>query len=137
MGGRGTYSLGQSPAYTYKTVGMIGDTKILIPIDQTKALKLPEESHTRESKCVLFDKEGVFHQYREYNNDHKAVLEIGYHLERSLGTGNILHIHVHGEPGVDNHNHQTTVKRRLTRAEYLKYRKLFKGVLLDEGKYFN
>ena len=74
MGGRGTYSLGQSPAYTYKTVGMIGDTKILIPIDQTKALKLPEESHTRESKYVLFDKEGVFHQYREYNNDHKVVL---------------------------------------------------------------
>ena len=59
MGGRGTYSLGQSPAYTYKTVGMIGDTKILIPIDQTKALKLPEESHTRESKYVLFDKEGA------------------------------------------------------------------------------
>ena len=35
MGGRGTYSAGQSPEYTYETVGKIGDVKVLAPIDKT------------------------------------------------------------------------------------------------------
>lgn len=137
MGGRGTYSLGQSPSYTYKTVGKIDDTKILAPIDGTKALKLPEESHSRETKYILLNANGIFHQYREYDSNHKVVLEIGYHTERALGTGKVLHIHVYGEAGVENHNHQMTVKRKLTRDEYQKYKKLFKGVTIDARKYFD
>lgn len=137
MGGRGTYSLGQSSAYTYKTVGRIDDTKILVPIDGMKALKLPEESHSSEAKYMLLDAKEVFHQYREYDSNHKVVLEIGYHMERPLGTGKILHIHVYGEPGVENHGRATTVKRKLTRDEYRKYKKLFKGVIIDAGKYFD
>lgn len=77
MGGRGTYSAGQSPKYNYKTVGKIGDVKILAPIDKAKALKLPEESHTAGNKYVLLDKDGVFHQYREYNSNHEVALELG------------------------------------------------------------
>ena len=129
MGGRGTYSAGQSPKYTYETVGKIGDVKVLAPIEKTKALKLPEESHTAGNKYV-------FHQYREYNSNHEVVLEIGYHHERVLGKGDVLHIHVHGKPGIDNHNNPSTVKRKLTLTEYQKYKKLFKGVKIDEGKYF-
>lgn len=137
MGGRGTYSAGQSPKYTYETVGKIEDVKVLAPIDKAKALKLPEESHTAGNKYVLLDKDGVFHQYREYNSNHEVVLEIGYHHERALGKGDVLHIHVHGKPGIDNHNNPSTVKRKLTRTEYQKYKKLFKGVKIDEGKYFS
>lgn len=137
MGGRGTYSAGQSPKYNYETVGKIGDVKILAPIDKAKAPKLPEESHTASNKYVLLDKDGVFHQYREYNSNHEVVLEIGYHHERALGKGDVLHIHVHGKPGIDNHNSPSTVKRKLTRTEYQKYKKLFKGVKIDEGKYFS
>ena len=44
---------------------------------------------------------------------------------------------VHGKPGIDNHNNPSTVKRKLTRTEYQKYNKLFKGVKIDEGKYFS
>lgn len=137
MGGRGTYSVGQSPKYDYKTVGKIGDVKVLAPTDKAKALKLPEESHTAGNKYALLDKDGVFHQYREYNSNHEVVLEIGYHHERALGKEDVLHIHIHRKPGIDNHNSPSTVKRKLTRAEYQKYRKLFKGVKIDEGKYFS
>ena len=147
MGGRGTYSAGQSPKYTYETVGKIGDVKVLAPIEKTKALKLPEidkkrsrrlpeESHSERAYIKLDDK-GEFRQYREYNEKHELVLEIGYHHERVLGKGDVLHIHVHGKPGIDNHNNPSTVKRKLTRTEYQKYKKLFKGVKIDEGKYFS
>ena len=87
MGGRGTYSTGQSPKYTYETVEKIGDVKVLAPIDKAKSLKLPEESHTAGNKYMLLDKDGGFHQYREYNSNHEVVLEIGYHHERVLGKG--------------------------------------------------
>lgn len=135
MGGRGTYALGKNVAYTYKTVGKIGNVKILQPIDARKSLKLPEESHS-SGAYVLLDKEGVFHQYREYNAEHRVVVEIGYHNESSLGKGDVLHIHIHQRPGVEHHGAHDTEKRLLTREEYHKYRHLFKGVKINEGQYF-
>lgn len=85
---------------------------------------------------ILLDKDDVFHQYREYNNEHEVILEIGYHHEKTLGKGDVLHIHIFKKPGIDYHNDPTTGKRKLTRLEYEKYKKLFKGVNIDEGKYF-
>ena len=136
MGGRGTFASGNDVAYTYKTVDKIEGVKVLEPTDKTKALKLPEEAHS-SSSYILLDKDGVFHQYREYNSNHEVVLEIGYHHEKALGNGDVLHIHVHNKPGIDFHNNPTTEKRKLTWAEYQHYKKYLKGVTIDEGKYFN
>ena len=136
MGGRGTFANGHNVPYTYKTVGRIDGVKVLQPIDSSRSLKLPEEAHS-SSSYVLLDKDGVFHQYREYNAEHKVVLEIGYHYEKSLGHGDVLHIHIHQNPGIDYHKDPTTVKRKLTKAEYQRYKKYFKGVTIDEGKYFS
>ncbi len=135
MGGRGTFAAGKNVAYTYKTVGKIGNIKILQAIDGRKSFKLPEESHSSMA-YVLFDKDGVFHQYREYNENHEVVKEIGYHHESKFGTGDILHIHIFARPGIVHHDHPDTEKRRLTKTEYHKYKQLFRGVKIDEGKYF-
>ncbi len=137
MGGRGTYAMGKSVAYQYKTVTKIGGVKVLQPIDATRAYKLPEESHTSGNKYILLDKDGVFHQYREYDNHHKVVLEIGYHHENGLGKGDVLHIHVHKKPGIEYHTDKTTEKRKLNRAEYQKYKRFFKGVTINEREYFD
>ncbi len=67
----------------------------------------------------------------------EIILEIGYHHEPSLGKGDVLHIHIHQKPGIDHHNDSTTVKRKLTRAEYERYKSFFKGVTIDERKYFS
>lgn len=136
MGGRGTYSRGKRPEYAYETVGKIEGVKVLVPKDKEKALKLPEESHTASTQYILLDRDGVFHQYREYNENHEVVLEIGYHHEAGLGKGDVLHIHIHGKPGIENHGSVTTVKRKLTREEYERYKRYFKGVRINAGKYF-
>ena len=128
MGGKGTYSTGQSPAYTYETVGFLDGVKIIQPIDKTKALKLPEESHTPGNSYVLLDKNGVFHQYREYNDNHEVVLEIGYHHESTLGAGDILHVHVHKIPGIEYHNRADKYKIGSGDPLYEKYKHLFVGV---------
>ena len=66
MGGRGTFAAGKQVAYTYETVGKVDGVKIINPIDKSKSLKLPEESHSSVG-YVLYDKDGVFHQYRKNN----------------------------------------------------------------------
>ena len=127
MGGRGTFAAGNSVAYTYKTVDTIDGFKILRPIDETKSLKLPEESHS-STGYVLYDKDGVFHQYREYNSNHEVVMEIGYHYEKSLGSGDVLHVHEHNVPGVEHHNSATKYEIAPGNPIYEKYKRLFKGV---------
>lgn len=67
MGGRGTFAIGNNIPYSYKTVDKIDGVKVLQPIDDKKSLKLPEEAHS-SSSYVLLDKDGVFHQYREYDS---------------------------------------------------------------------
>ena len=107
-----------------------------LTMDSSKALKLPEEAHSSPS-YILLDKDGGFHQYREYNENHEITLEIGYHHEPELGKGDVLHIHIHEKPGIDHHNDPTTIKRKLTRAEYARYKSYFKGVHIDERQYFS
>ena len=90
--------------------------------------KLPEESHSPNARYVLLDKDGVFHQYREYNENHQVVLEIGYHYERSLGKGDVLHVHVHTIPGVEGHTDARKYAIGPGDQYYEKYKKFFKGV---------
>lgn len=137
MGGRGTFAVGNNVPYSYETVGTIDGVKILQPIDKKKSYKLPEESHTAKNSYVLLDKDGVFHQYREYDSNHRVILEIGYHQEKELGKGDVLHIHVHRKPGIDFHSDPSTEKRKLTRKEYQKYKRFFKGVSINDREHFN
>lgn len=127
MGGRGTFAAGNNVKFKYKTVGTIDGVKIIAPIDPTKALKLPEESHSSIG-YVLYDKDGVFHQYREYNDKHEIIMEIGYHHENRLGKGDVLHVHIHTEPGIDGHKSANTKVLTSNDPIYQKYKKLFKGV---------
>ena len=90
--------------------------------------KLPEESHTAGTSYVLLDKDGVFHQYREYNENHKVVFEIGYHHESGMGSGDILHVHIHSIPGVDGHASAKKFKISPGHPIYEKYKYLFLGV---------
>ena len=59
MGGRGTFAAGKQVAYTYETVGKVDGVKIINPIDKSKSLKLPEESHSSVG-YVLYGKDGIF-----------------------------------------------------------------------------
>ena len=130
MGGKGTYSTGQSPAYTFETVGRIDGIKVIEPIDKSQSFKLPEESHTAGNSYVLLGKDGVFRQFRLYNENHEVILEIGYHNEASLGKGKLLHVHIHETPGVEGH---TTAKKYVLSKDdpvYQKYKNLFVGVKL-------
>lgn len=127
MGGRGTFASGNNVKYKYKTVGIIDGVKIITPIDTTKALKLPEESHSSIG-YVLYDKDGVFHQYREYNENHEIIMEIGYHHENKLGKGDVLHVHIHSQPGIDGHKSAKTKILVSSDPIYKKYHKLFIGV---------
>ena len=127
MGGRGTYAIGNNVEYTYKTVGEIDGVKVLQPVNAKRSFKLPEESHS--SSCyVLLDKQGVFRQYREYDSQHRVIMEIGYHNEPLLGNGAVLHVHFHKNPGVEFHNE--TSKERIYSGHpiYEKYKNLFKGI---------
>ncbi len=128
MGGRGTYSIGNNVAYTYECVDKINGVKVLKPIDNKKSLKLPEEAHTAGNRYVLLDKDGVFHQYREYDETHKVIFEIGYHHEAGMGSGYVLHVHVHMIPGVEGHN--SAVKYPISQGDpyYEKYKEFFVGV---------
>lgn len=127
MGGKGTYAAGKSVPFSYKTVSKIEGVKVVQPMDSSKSLKLPEESHS-SSSYVLLDKNGVFHQYREYDSQHRVIFEIGYHHEPKLGTGNVLHVHIHNQPGVENHNSATKEKIYPGHPIYEKYKHFFKGV---------
>ena len=77
---------------------------------------------------IILDKNGVFHQYREYDSQHRVIFEIGYHHEPKLGTGNVLHVHIHNQPGVENHNSATKEKIYPGHPIYEKYKHFFKGV---------
>ena len=50
MGGRGRFAAVKQVAYTYETVGKVDGVKIINPIDKSKSLKLPEESHSRSGR---------------------------------------------------------------------------------------
>ena len=125
MGGKGTFAVGKNVPYSYKTVDKIEGVKVLQPIDGKKSLKLPEEAHS-SSSYVLLDKDGVFHQYREYNKEHLPVFEVGYHFENGLSIAgeHVFHVHEYSKPGVENRK----PARKITPQEYEKYKKFFKGV---------
>lgn len=124
MGGRGTYAVGNNVAYRYETVGKIDGVKILQKLDKNASGGLPEEAHA-SSAYIMLNKDGQFRMYREYDSNRYLRFEIAYHPEKSIDSSRkpVLHVHEY-QPG-DFSNRQV---RRLTKSEYEKYRKYFKGV---------
>ena len=126
MGGRGTYAAGNSVPNQYKTVGVINGVKILQPIDDNAARKLPEEAHSSHSYIKL-DPDGKFSQYREYDENHELVLEIAYHPEHSLSHDKenkpVLHAHDYDPKKHGKEWHSPA--RNLTIEEFEKYKKFF------------
>ena len=125
MGGRGTYAVGNNVAYTYETVGKIGDVKILERMDKSKSGALPEEAHASQAYIQL-DKNGVFRRMRFYNEKHLPVLELDYHNERGISAHGeaVLHIHEYSQPGIE----YRLPARKASAAEIEKYRIYLKGV---------
>lgn len=124
MGGRGTFAAGKNVPYRWETIGYYNGVKMVDLIDKRLARKLPEESHSSKA-YILFDRNGVFHQYREYNDDHTVSFEIGYHVEKNLRPDGqaVLHYHKY------TNGFEKRESGLLTDAMYNKYKGLFKGVL--------
>lgn len=127
MGGKGTYAVDNSVAYTYKTVGKIEGVKVLQGLGNLH--DLPAEAHSSKA-YILLGKNGVFKQMRVYNEKHEAIYEIGYHYEKSLGAGMILHAHIYSKPGDINHRVAEKFKIGPGNEYFEKYKKYFKGVKL-------
>ncbi|MDD5807120.1 MAG: hypothetical protein PUD02_07310 [Eggerthellales bacterium] len=124
MGGRGTYAAGRNVPYTYHTVGEIHGVKVLQKDEG--ASKLPEEAHS-SSAYILLDNNGVFHQYREYDDGHRLTFEIGYHPEPNIDKSRKPVLHAHDYNGsIENRG----LAKPLTKDELTRYKKYFKGVNL-------
>lgn len=130
MGGRGTYAAGKPAKETYKTIGEVNGVKILKGLDKAHH-GLPEESKTSWAYIKLKPDGKTMHEMRIYNDCHEAVMDIGYHGERSLNNGNsrtpILHLHEYGKGG----DFRQRVTRWMTESEYQQYKKYFIGVPED------
>lgn len=123
MGGRGTFAVGNPVPYTYEMVGKIDGVKVIQGINSSSK-GLPAEAHSSNAYIQLHP-DGKFKMYREYDKDHYLVKEIAYHPEPKL-TGNhkpVLHIHEYKRD-----NFIDRKPRLLTKDEYEKYKKYFRGL---------
>lgn len=126
MGGRGAYTEGKQEKYVYRTVDEIEGVKVLAPVDDKASHSMPAEAHSSRAYIVLDKENGVFRQYREFNEGHLPTLEIGYHFESGLSENgkNVFHIHEYSQPGIEHRQKG----RMMTPDEIQKCRKYFKGV---------
>lgn len=123
MGGRGTFASGKETRYTYETVGMIEGVKVLQKLDKKASGGLPEEAHL-SSAYIMLNKNGDFRMYREYDKNHYLKFEIAYHPEKDIDLSRKPVLHVHEYKPNDFSNRKA---RPLTKEEYNKYKKYFKG----------
>ena len=122
MGGRGTYAVGNTVAYTYATVGYVDGVKVLRGMPGYKGL--PVEAHSSVAYIKLHP-DGKFKMMREFDKNHYLVREIAYHPEPQI-SGNyepVLHIHEYSR------DFSTRTTRLLTDEEKRKYRKFFRGIV--------
>lgn len=126
MGGRGAYTEGKQQNYVYETVDKVDDVKVLAPVNKVLSHSMPAEAHSSSSYIILDKKNGEFRQYREFNDNHLPIFEVGYHFESGLSENgkNVFHIHEFSKPGIDNRQKS----RLMTPKEISKYKKYFKGV---------
>lgn len=122
MGGRGTFAYGNYAPYTYETVGMVDDVKVLFGKPGSGLHDLPAESHSSKMYLKLH-KDGTLNMLRIYDDNHYLTAEIAYHPEPNL-TGNresVLHIHYYDK------NFNRTNAAYLDRETFDKYAKYLVG----------
>ena len=130
MGGRGSFAAGINVAYTYKTIGMVEDVKVLQGMNGEHSL--PESAHSSKAYIKL-KPDGTFHEMRIYSDNHVLLLEIAYHPEKTI-TGNnhtpVLHYHTYDERFSKNITGKfiRSSAKPLTDELFKKYKKYFKGV---------
>lgn len=126
MGGRGAYSDGKQKTYVFKKTGEIEGVKILEPIDEKLSHNMPAEAHSSQAYIVLDKKNNLFRQYREFNDEHLPIFEIGYHFESGLSEKgqSVFHIHEYMAPGIE----YRQKARLMTLDEINQYKKYFKGI---------
>ena len=123
MGSRG-HSLpdGGFTIKEWKSTGLLYGTKVLERVDTSSRTGLPGMSNTPGTAYVAVNKEGNFHQFRQYGPDRNPLFDIDYGMDTPLlGRERGIHIHeyVDGvrQPG-----------RLLTEEEMAKYKKFFVGI---------
>ena len=117
MGGKGEAANKSSFKQLYKTIGKIGNIKVLEGIEGCKKHGLPIESHSSDAYIKL-NKDRTVKQIRILNSDRSAKADI----ECSVHQGKIT-IHAH-----DFVNDKRQNKRDLTESERNKYLKYFGGI---------
>ena len=117
LGGRGTYAVGRSVDYRWKTLKKIDGVKVLQ--GKEGAHKLPEEAHSSYA-YIRLNPDGSFREIRFYGIDHFLKYEIAYHPEPNINNGNrkepIVHDHVYDKnfnrtPAVRIHKNNTLYKK--------------------------
>ena len=115
MGGRGTFSAGNSVSYTYEVDtnfspdGKLNGIKVLKGIEGSGKHGLPESSHSSLAYLKM-NPDGTFNMMRIYDYNHVLRLEIAYHNENQLGKGKILHYHLY-EPQFSKTNDKDGFKK--------------------------
>lgn len=129
MGGRGTFAIGNNVAYSYETVDKIEGVKVLKGLYGNHGL--PAEAHS-STAYIKLKPDGTFHEMRIYDENHYLIKEIAYHPEPKINFGNRTEniLHVHDYPEKDNFDNRPP--HRITKEEYVKYKKYFKGVPIYE-----
>lgn len=130
MGGRGTFAVGNTVPYRYKTIGTMEGVKVLQGISGKHGL--PESSHSSVAYLKL-NPDGTFNMIRIYDRSHNLRLEIAYHSEQSIAKGKpkVLHYHVYGKEFSQKTKspfERTTKVLHKNSKIYKHYKKYFKGV---------
>ena len=121
MGSRGAFLDKGFSVQKWKAVGYTSEgIKILEPINKNESWGMPERSNTPETSYIMYDKDGKFKNYREFNEKREPVFEIDYHYENGKWD---LHVHKW-----ENGNRVKGWKRKLNSNEIKKYKHLLKGV---------
>ena len=84
---------------------------------------MPGLSNTLGTAYISVNKEGKFHQLRQYRDDRTPRFDIDYGIDAPL-TGSDGAIHIHEYDGEE----KRLEGRWLSRAEYKRYRKYFREV---------
>lgn len=121
MGGRGSFTNGKLRKYGWKTVGKVGDVKILKKIDGRNN-KLPEYSNSPNSIYARYSEDGKFRQLRVYNENRVPILDVEYGYHK-----NILGLHVHYLNGDPDHRDKKTEFIGSDDPIYKRFRKIIEG----------
>lgn len=82
----------------YETVS-VTPKGVKILIGKGNKHSLPDYAHTAGSIYAKLDNNGLLREMRFYDNEHKPVFEIGYHVDSKFkqeSSGRVLHYHTFG-----------------------------------------